>query len=212
MEDNKGPAEMFHVTDNAVSSSLINAALMQFPEPDWHRWYVWDTWHSKKKGTKCPQDLPPVFTLLLQEMVLAIEQYTEMTYESGPDFDLHGAGLSLLEPEGFINTHTDAESHPTRNWRRTHSAILYLDTCESGYTTLNDAEGYNTLTAVTPVRNRILIFETEKQFHGVTTCHELRRTLNLFYWQSEPETERSELQKSEFTKERPVLDHDTKII
>lgn len=210
---------MYQVLNNAVSPSLINAALMQFPEPDWHRWYVWDTWHSKKKGTKCPQDLPQVFTLLLQEMVLAVEQATSMIDNSGPDFDLHGAGLSLLEDGGFINVHTDAESHPTRNWRRTHSAILYLNDCESGYTTFNsevsaesDEIRYNSPIAVKPVRNRLLIFKTRDQLHGVTRVSEERKTVNLFYWQPEPEIEKSHLRKSVFTEVTPTIGLNTKIV
>lgn len=202
----------YKILDNALPDILLNSLLMQFPSNDWRHWYQWDTSTSRKKGTKSPHDLPEAANSAIDGMIEVIgSEFGDWVGRStGPDRDLHGAGLALMDDGDFVNVHTDAEWHPMLAWQRTHSAILYLNTCDSGFLTFNDTSPQHAIiAAIKPRRNRLVIFETQGQFHAVTECRESRKSLSLFLWKPVGISQEGKTCTSQFTNLLPVITQST---
>ena len=99
-----------------------------------------------------------------------------------PDLDgLNGAGLHQMESGGHLGLHLDAQSHPMQPWKRMASAVLYLDDCEGGVLEFCDEHGV-VKTSIAPKFNRLALFKCANNWHRVTRCHSLRRSLCLFFW------------------------------
>jgi hypothetical protein len=96
------------------------------------------------------------------------------------------AGMHMMPPGGFLGRHLDAECHPIRPWRRTHSIVLGVN---SAWGELCGGELViepDTIIGVKP--GRAVIFETAGTWHQVNRVNTdvsglYRKTLALFAWQ-----------------------------
>lgn len=112
------------------------------------------------------------------------------------DPDLDGGGLHETPPGGFLNVHTDFQSHTLRtHWSRQLNLILFLnrDWEESykGWLELWDRDVRHCDRRVAPVFNRCVLFRTSDiSFHGVPEgvhCppERSRKSLALYYFRDE---------------------------
>jgi Rps23 Pro-64 3,4-dihydroxylase Tpa1-like proline 4-hydroxylase len=102
--------------------------------------------------------------------------------ESFIDYDLHAAGMHMIPPGGFLASHLDAEYHPIRPWKRTHSIVMSVNSLWlkdwGGSFRADDRE-------IFPECGQIVIFETRGLWHEVTPVlsgTHYRKTLALFAW------------------------------
>jgi Rps23 Pro-64 3,4-dihydroxylase Tpa1-like proline 4-hydroxylase len=88
----------------------------------------------------------------------------------------------MIPPGGFLGRHLDAEFHPLRNWKRTHSVVLFVDEWNPDWGGQLNLEGHS---KVTPSRNCAVVFETQSMWHEVLPTSKdaaYRRTIALFAW------------------------------
>jgi SM-20-related protein len=107
--------------------------------------------------------------------------------ESFIDHDCHAAGLHMMPPGGFLARHLDAESHPIREWRRTHSIVMGVNSQwnpeHGGQLVIECPDGNS---EIFPEPGQAIIFETAGQWHEVrpvaSNANQYRKTLALFAW------------------------------
>ena len=128
--------------------------------------------------------LPPACLAALDALALAVAPYIG---DSFIDYDLHAAGCHQMPPGGFLARHLDAESHPIRQWRRTHSIVMGVNSAwnpeHGGKLVIESPDGNR---EIVPEPGQAIIFETANQWHEVTPVSadatQFRKTLALFAW------------------------------
>ena len=170
------------ITD-AIPRSLCLAAEAAWPSPDWPYWHRYNGATANKFGSMDRSRIPPACLAALDALALAVVPHIG---DSFIDYDLHAAGMHMMPPGGFLSRHLDAECHPIRPWRRTHSIVMSVN---SAWGELCGGELIiepDTVIGVEP--GRAVIFETSGTWHQVnrvnTDVSKLhRKTLALFAWQ-----------------------------
>lgn len=183
------------IIQNAIPQSLCLAAEAAWPSPDWPYWHRYNGATANKFGSMDRSRIPPACLAALDALALAVASHIG---DSFIDYDLHAAGMHMMPPGGFLARHLDAECHPIRPWRRTHSIVLSVNSrwgelC-GGQLVLEsnlDSEP-NTVINVEPCQ--AVIFETAGRWHEVkrvnTDVSKLhRKTLALFAWKIEHDCE-----------------------
>jgi len=173
--------------DTLHTSGLALAANVEWPTVDWGWWVTYSDQNSEKYASRSIHTCSDVFRLLLDRMMIHLPD--RQCKGNFPDISLHGAGLHEIPPKGFIRNHVDALEHPTKNWRRELTLILYLnpDWKEEwgGAFCINNKQG-EVLEKIYPEHERLLIFRpTLHTYHSVEpVCGTApsRKTLTLFYW------------------------------
>lgn len=116
------------------------------------------------------------------------------------DESLEGGGLHQSGPGGFLNIHTDFNTHHYhKHWRRRVNLILYLNPNWrerwGGSIELWDREVQNCVVKIPPLFNDALIFQTDdSSYHGFPEplrCPpgESRKSVALYYYTLEPRAE-----------------------
>lgn len=171
------PVEIIH---NIIPLSLVRAAEAAWPSPDWPYWHRYQGRTADKFGSMDRFRIPAACLAALDALAIAVIPHIG---ESFIDYDLHAAGMHMMVPGGFLTRHIDAECHPLRRWRRTHSVVMCVNsewTSDFGGQLVFGGER-----SVTPQQGQAVIFETENQWHEVTQVRRgTRKTLALFAWQS----------------------------
>lgn len=173
---------MFSVIHDAIPEPVLRAAAAAWPAPDWSGWHRYKGLTADKYGLLHASLLPHACRVALDRLAGVVCSELEGT-QSFVDYDLHAAGLHQIPPGGFLGRHLDAEYHPFRPWKRTHSIILFLDTLspEDGGQLIIDPD-----VKVVPTSNQAVIFKTPGCWHEVTRTKPnvpFRRTLALFAWE-----------------------------
>ena len=164
------------ITD-AIPRSLVLAAEAAWPSPDWQYWHRYNGATANKYGSMDRSRIPPACIAALDALALSVTPYIG---DSFIDYDLHAAGMHMMPPGGFLGRHLDAECHPIRPWRRTHSIVLSLSETLGGNLILEGVGKF------APEPGRVIVFETANQWHEVTRVSDdssWRKTLALFAWQ-----------------------------
>ena len=164
------------ITD-AIPRSLVLAAEAAWPEPSWPYWHRYNGATANKYGSMDRSRIPPACIAALDALALAVIPYIG---DSFIDYDLHAAGMHMMPASGFLGRHLDAECHPIRPWKRTHSIVLSLNETIGGNLILEGVGKFS------PEPGRVIVFETASQWHEVTQVaadSQWRKTLALFAWQ-----------------------------
>jgi Rps23 Pro-64 3,4-dihydroxylase Tpa1-like proline 4-hydroxylase len=169
------------ITD-AIPRSLVLAAEAAWPSPDWQYWHRYNGATANKYGSMDRSRIPPACIAALDALASAVAPYIG---DSFIDYDLHAAGMHMMPPGGFLGRHLDAECHPIRPWKRTHSIVLSVN---SAWGELCGGELViepDTIIGVEP--GRAVIFETAGTWHQVNRVNtdvsrRYRKTLALFAW------------------------------
>jgi len=167
--------------DDAFSINWIEALRATWPA---ETSFDWCKYPNGKLASKTYEQLPQAAKLLLADMSkLIVHTRLDIAEPLFPDVQyLHGAGLHQMNQGVELDQHLDAERHPLQPWRRMVSMVLYLDTCEQGgELDFVDASG-NLLQRIKPVKNRVVVFKTARNYHRVRAADSVRRSLCLFFW------------------------------
>jgi len=153
---------------------LVNAALAEWPAPDWRHWHSYYDANAVKRASKDASRIPRAASLLIERMA-----EIEMG-ESFPDLELHGAGLHEIPDGGHLAKHLDGAKHPQAGWARAANAVLFLNDDFRGGELVFHASGQ----FVEPKKNRLVIFQTsDEEWHSVNQVSGgSRKTLSLFWW------------------------------
>ena len=172
------------VIQNAIPDSLRRAAEAAWPSPDWPYWHRYNGKTGNKFGSMDRDRLPPACLAALDSLALAVIPHIG---DSFIDYDLHAAGMHMMPPGGFLGRHLDAECHPIRPWRRTHSIVMSVNSQwnpeHGGQLVIESPDGNR---EIVPEPGQAIIFETANQWHEVkpvsTDATQFRKTLALFAW------------------------------
>ena len=169
------------VLNNVIRPDLLRAAVAAWPSNDWLGWHRYQSATANKFGSLTHADIPRACRVALEALADKIGPYIDPSFI---DYDLHGAGLHTIPPGGFLAGHVDAECHPLRPWRRTHSIVLG---CNEHWPSQWDGRLYLQGHAPRlPAWNTAIMFETPNQWHEVQavseSATESRKTLALFAW------------------------------
>lgn len=175
------------IIKNAIPDSLRRAAEAAWPSPDWVHWHRYNGKTGNKYGSMDRDRLPPACLAALDALAIAVIPYIG---DSFIDYDCHAAGLHQMPPGGFLARHLDAECHPIRKWRRTHSIVMGVNSSwnpeHSGQLILESNLDSQPDTIIFPEPGQAVIFETAGQWHEVkpvsTDATQFRKTLALFAW------------------------------
>lgn len=175
------------IIKNAIPDSLRRAAEAAWPSPDWVHWHRYNGKTGNKYGSMDRDRLPPACLAALDALALAVVLYIG---DSFIDYDLHAAGCHQMPPGGFLARHLDAECHPIRKWRRTHSIVMGVNSSwnpeHGGQLILESNLDSQPDTIIFPEPGQAIIFETAGQWHEVkpvsTDATQFRKTLALFAW------------------------------
>ena len=169
------------IIKDAIPQSLCRAAEAAWPTVDWPYWHRYNGQTANKFGSMDRSRIPPACLAALDALALAV---ADRVGESFIDYDLHAAGCHMLPPGGFLARHLDAECHPIRKWRRTHSIVMGLNSRwnpEFGGQLRIEPD-----MMITPEAGKAVIFETPGQWHEVLPVNHgfavYRKTLALFAW------------------------------
>lgn len=170
---------MITIIHNCLPAALVRSACAAWPDPSWTGWHRYKGATADKYGSLHASLIPAACKAVIDQLGLVV---AETIGDSFIDYDLHAAGLHQIPPGGFLGRHLDAEYHPLRPWRRTHSIVLFLDT----FTETQGGELHvEPDTIVRPEFNSVAIFETPGTWHQVfktSPDSPMRRTIALFGW------------------------------
>jgi hypothetical protein len=195
------------VIDGLLPEDTLEEVLSQFPGPDDIPWDLYtDDGRSRKLATETDTVMGPAIRGLLRELnssnfVAFLEQLTGITGVI-PDPHLHGGGMHLIEPGGYLNVHADFNVLPRLRLDRRLNLLLYLNPGWreewGGHLELWNSRMTKCIRRISPLLNRCVIFSTSDQsFHGhpvPLACPPgvFRRSLALYYYSNgRPEEEAS---------------------
>lgn len=169
------------IIKNIIPRSLCLAAEAAWPSTDWPYWHRYQARTADKFGSMDRDRIPPACLAALNELALAVIPHIG---DSFIDYDLHAAGMHMMPPGGFLGRHLDAECHPIRPWRRTHSIVMGVNSewrPEMGGELSIEGQAI-----IPPQCGQVVIFETPGAWHEVLEVNHgfaaHRKTLALFAW------------------------------
>ena len=182
------------IIPNIIPRSLCLAAEAAWPSPDWQYWHRYNGKTANKFGSMDRVRIPAACLAALDALALAVVPYIG---DSFIDYDLHAAGCHQIPPGGFLARHLDAECHPIRPWRRTHSIVLGINSAWDdrycgGQLILESNLDSEPDLIVDMELGKAVIFETPNQWHEVKRVNTditltYRKTLALFAWRVDPD-------------------------
>lgn len=192
---------MITIINNCLPASLVKAASAAWPEPTWTGWHRYKGATADKYGSLHASVIPAACKAVIDQLALVV---SDAIQDSFIDYDLHAAGLHQIPPGGFLGRHLDAEYHPLRPWKRTHSIVLFLDTFREG-------DGGELIiepdTIVRPEFNSVAIFATPGVWHQVLKTSPdspMRRTIALFAWTLSDGPQENGCNSARFSDERSI--------
>lgn len=190
----------FVVIDNFLKNQFVKKIAQEHKEISEEYWIKYNHFNEKKMGLEKISLMGKTTKILVQELSskLFLQWLSELSGFNNliSDPDLDGGGLHKINKGGYLNIHTDYQSHTKKkNWKRKINLLLYL-TPEykdnwGGNLEFRDYRDKSLIKSITPKFNRCVIFSTDKKsFHGhplPLECPEnsARRSLALYYFQKE---------------------------
>ena len=172
------------VLNDVIPRSLCLAAEAAWPSPEWPYWHRYNGVTANKFGSMDRSRIPPACLAALDALALAVVPHIG---DSFIDYDLHAAGMHMIPPGGFLGRHLDAEYHPIRPWRRTHSIVLSVNQSWYDYDGGQLSIEGDPDAVILPKTGTAVIFETPNRWHEVkhvsVSAADYRKTLALFAWQ-----------------------------
>lgn len=160
------------VRDFLIPSRLLRAVEAVWPGDDWSGWHCYD---DGKRASRSIETAPEAIKAALHQLACAATLFTPDAF---PDLDCYAAGLHELPAGVGLPWHRDAARHPLRPWRRTETAILYLD---GGGDLI--FRGGTASQRVTPMPGRVVSFlPDELTEHCVEASTKRRRSLAVFFY------------------------------
>jgi Rps23 Pro-64 3,4-dihydroxylase Tpa1-like proline 4-hydroxylase len=191
------------VIDGFLPNTLISALVDEFPNPDdrsWDRSFVEGIQVKLRSNWQSEDDISPntadvVHFFNSGSFMKCLSTITGVKrLISDPYFT--GGGRNCILPGGLLDIHADGNWHDEMGVHRRLNAILYLnenwDDNWGGHFELWDKELTDCVKSISPLANRLLIFETHDfTYHGHPNplgCPDgnSRKSLIFYYYTAEP--------------------------
>jgi hypothetical protein len=191
------------VIDGFLPNRLISALVSEFPNPDdqsWDRSVVEGIQVKLRSNWQSEDDISPTTAEVVHffnsgSFMNCLSSITGVKkLISDPYFT--GGGRNCILPGGVLDVHADGNWHDSMGVHRRLNAILYLnenwDENWGGHFELWDKELTGCVKSVSPLANRLLIFETHDfTYHGHPNplgCPDgnSRKSLIFYYYTAEP--------------------------
>jgi len=174
--------------NNLISTPLAVAASVSIPKLDWQWYHKYNSKTAYKYGSVDPYRIPTTCKIVIETITTKVCEYFDNEHIF-PDFDLHGGGIHIIPPSGWLSRHLDAEYHPTKLWKRAGSLVWFANQewkdSDGGELIIEEPfTGKDTIHYFKPVFNTAIYFDTDSTFHQVTknTGSQDRKTLAIFFW------------------------------
>lgn len=180
------------VIQDAIDPYLLRSLYASWPSDSWRGWHKYDDNNAYKYGSRSHLGLPVAAMPCILQIVEAVSDCIRMPDYCFPDLELHGAGLHMLPPGGYLRKHLDSSFMESTGWRREYSCVLGVSPeweadIDGGEFILNGEE-------VSPEFNQLVVFKTtEHSYHEVreVTGINPRLSLCVFYWSDREPTDPS---------------------
>ena len=209
--------EPFHnvIIDDFVDSRLLKKAIVPIKNPTkYFQWNYNNTFEVKHAFNDMVR-MPSLLAMLLRELnsnpfVEYLEKITRIP-NLIPDPKLRGGGLHFISKGGKLDVHQDFLAHPDLRLKRKINLILYLNEewqdSWNGCLELWDKDMTKAVKKISPIFNRAVIFDTERNNHGhadklKTPDNVFRSSMALYYYVQPSEDEKLEY-RSTFYQRRP---------
>src|SRR5687768_11926114 len=184
------------VLDDVFEPELLKQILVEFEAMDRGRWHSSDKELERKWATEDIQHFGPTTRAFINQLNggLFLSFLEKLTGITGliSDPHLRGGGLHEIRREGALGVHADFNLYPRLNiWRRLN-LLLYLnenwDPAWGGELELWDRTGTQRVTSVSPIFNRVVIFDTSNySYHGhphplMCPPDRSRKSIALYYY------------------------------
>ena len=192
------------VIDDFVDPAALRAVVPDFAVSG-DDWTYWHHANERKRGFKDRARLRPATRAVIEALetpafVRILERLIGVP-DLVVDPHLDGGGLHEMLPRGFLNVHTDFQSHTLeRTWHREVNLLLFLNEGwipeYAGWLELWDESISRCVQRIEPRFNRCVIFRTTaRSFHGVPeaiACPEgqSRKSIALYYFRETGRTQR----------------------
>lgn len=189
------------VIDNIFPEQLIDSLLLEFPaadDPMWERSTEAGIQVKLRSNWKSELEIQPVTRSVVHffnsgSFMTRMSELTSVPrLISDPYFT--GGGLNCILPGGVLDVHADGNWHDSMGVHRRLNAILYLnrnwDEKWGGHFELWDRELTAAVKKISPISNRLLIFETHDfTYHGHPTplqcpANRSRKSMIFYYYTS----------------------------
>ena len=177
------------ILPEAISPAILRACEAAWPDPTWNGWHRYKGTTADKYGSLHHSLIPRACMTALDALAAVVGNHIG---DSFIDYDLHAAGLHMMPPGGFLGRHLDAEYHPIRPWRRTHSIVMPVNSAWGelcgGELVIESNLDSEPDQVFEVVPGRVVIFETPNIWHKVNRVNTdisklYRKSLALFAWQ-----------------------------
>jgi Rps23 Pro-64 3,4-dihydroxylase Tpa1-like proline 4-hydroxylase len=187
------------VIDDFFPDNFAKQLYESFPSENSDTWEVTDdsdieikqrsVWHSE---FDIPDDILPAIRLFNSALFLNAMSTAIGIDKLIPDPYFTGGGLNVTVPGGLLDVHVDGNYHDATGLNRRVNVILYLNPGWQegwgGEFGLYDETGENLVKKVSPLFNRLVIFDThDKSYHGLPnplnfpeSC--TRKSIILYYY------------------------------
>jgi len=169
------------IIKNAINPAIIRACEAAWPETTWNGWHRYKGATADKYGSLHHSLIPRACMAALDALAAVAADHIGQSFI---DYDLHAAGLHMLPPGGFLGRHLDAECHPLRPWRRTHSIVMFVNSV------WGESQGGELIVgneAIPVAPGTAVVFTTARAWHHVNSVSTLsadyRKTIALFAWE-----------------------------
>ena len=186
--------------DNFFTPEFANTLIKSFPELD--NSDLWDSSNDPEIEVKMrskwqsefdiPENIVDAIRVLNSSLFLKSVSEKFDIPKLMPDPYFTGGGLNVTVSGGLLDVHVDGNYHDASGLNRRINAILYLNPGWQegwgGEFGLYDETGDKLIKKITPIHNRLVIFDTnDKSFHGLPDPLNFpeghaRRSIILYYY------------------------------
>lgn len=181
------------VIENFTDPEFLRAVGNSFPGPSSPLWFRYDSEDEKKLAfnqiNKLAAPIKEFFTIFNSQAFA--DKLGMLTDFDGltTDPDLHGAGLHVLEPGGYLGVHRDGEIHPKTGLLRRLNLIVFCsekwDPSDGGSIELWPQTRTVAIKSYPPLFNSAIVFDAHRNYHGCrdfwTAKDRCRKSLAVYF-------------------------------
>lgn len=161
----------FSTLFSAEACRSLGQEILEIPDDD--RWVRYDNACERKRS--CNRDLPKAVDAVLKMLVNEDMRYILGTLANkpnlAPDPWLHGGGVHVIDPGGFLGCHLDYARHPKHaSAERALNLVLFMSDCRGGGGQLrfHDVNGEQVVKEIEGTPGMAVAWEpTDESYHSV---------------------------------------------
>lgn len=155
------------VVEGMFDESVLAAAADEFPAPDWRGWQRFDNSNERKLASTT---LGPACDDVIDAMMGLAPEVGEVFGMSPLLPSIHGGGMHMILPGGYLNIHvdfTDAAEPNVPQYRRANMLLFLNDDVPDNTGDLMLVGPRDDIVSVVPSRGTLAVFATsDHSYHG----------------------------------------------